>query len=122
MLGPEEQQFGVAMMLADHVYGPIVFGQAIADRFPRFTVVGRHIDVDIEIVAAMAVKGRVSGAFSVTRSDHSTHVCPLGNTLYFFGNIFPVLSSIAGDLEVSIVGAYPEQFRVGRRLVDGSDR
>src|SRR5215831_13341666 len=107
MLSPEEQQFGVAMMLADHVYGPIVFRQAIADRFPRFTIIGRHIDVDIEIVAAMAVKGRVSGAFSVTRSDHSAYICPLGNTFHFFSNIFPVLSSIAGDLEVSIVCTHP---------------
>src|ERR1041385_6650573 len=110
MLGPHEQQFGVAMVLTDHMYGSTVVGQAIADCSPCLTVVGCHINVDIEIIAAMAVEGCVSGTFSVTRSDDPAYVCPFGNTLYFFRDILPVLSSIAGDLQVSIVGPYPQQF------------
>src|SRR5258708_595077 len=110
------------MMLADHMYGPIVVGQAIADWLPRLTVVGGHINVDVKIVAAMAVEGRVSSTFSVARSNYSANVCPFGNTLHLFRNVLPVLSSITGDLQVSIVGTYPQQVLVGRRLVDGCDR
>src|SRR5437016_11900186 len=104
------------------MHRPVVVGQAVANGLPRLAVVSRHIDMDVKVVAAMAVEGRISRAFSMARSHHASYVSSLGYTLHFFRNVLPVLAAVAAHMQIAIVSAYPQQVRVGRRLVNGSDR
>ena len=90
MFGAEEQQFGIAIVLTDHVDGAIVIGQTIANCLPCLAVVSGHIDVDIEVVAAMAIESCVCRAFDMARGHHASHVGPFGNALHFLKNIFHI--------------------------------
>src|SRR3954468_21938710 len=109
------------MVLANHMHRPVVIGQAIANGLPGLAVVGGHVNIDVEVVAAMAIEGRIGRAFSMARSHYAGYVSSFGNTLHFFRNVLPVLAAVAAHVQVAIVSAYPQQILVGLRLVNSSD-
>src|SRR5207244_2046660 len=110
-----------AMMLADHVDGAVIIGQSIADGLPILAVVSRDVDVNAKVVAAMAIEGRISGAFGVARRNDAAHIGSLGHALYFVKDVHPVLAAIARYLKVAVVGAHPQQVFIHGGLADRSN-
>ena len=73
-LRAEEEELRIAEMLADDVDRAGVVGDAAADRLPGRAVVGRHENVDAEVVAAMAVERGVRRPFVEARGDDAADV------------------------------------------------
>src|SRR5258705_279997 len=100
-------------MFANDMNGAGVVREPIADRLPRLAVVCRHEHVDAEIVAAMAVECRVGRSFFESGCDDAADVRSL-----LWRHVLPALATIAGDLQVAVVGAGIEKIAIQWRLTD----
>ena len=121
--GAEEQQLRVDGVFADHVrvaaHAPGIFRGD--ERGPAPAVVGRHVQVRRHVAEGMAVEGRVRRARRERARLHPVDPAVLRQAADVADHILPVLSAVARQLHVAVVGAYPDEAALERRLADGED-
>ena len=92
----------------------IVFRNAVHQRGPGFSEIGRLENIWREVVRLVALDGNVGGACVCGRGFDHADGAPLGHS--FGRHIVPALAAILGDVNQTIVAAGPDQVFLGGTL------
>src|SRR5260370_4283724 len=107
-------------MLANHVEGSLILWNSSGDGLPRFAIVSSLEEINIEIVAAVAVERDIRRRGIVRRRKDAADVGAPGNSGDFSRDVLPGFT-IAAHLHISIVGARPQNPRAKRRFTQRRD-
>src|SRR5690348_694362 len=120
--GSGKEQVGIARMLAKDVNASGGIGDAVANGFPGFAVIGGRENVNVVIVGAVSVEGGEGGAFGCFGSHNAAYIGSFGHAGGLRYNVLPGFSAVARDLQVAVVGADPEHVGGERRFAQSGDR
>ena len=121
-LGAHEEERRIQGVFADNVG---VTAQALlraGDTGPGLAVISGAINPRVHVAEGVAVEGGIGGARRKAARLHPVHPAVLGQAAHVGDEVVPVLSAVAGELQVAIVGADPDEPGGERRLADRGDR
>src|SRR5581483_424612 len=88
---------------------------------PGLTEVGRRIEVRCHVAKRMPVKGDVGRTWGKRACLYPAHPGVFGHTRHVCYEVVPMLSPIARQLQIAVVGSHPDEARGERRFADRVD-
>ena len=123
-LGAEEQQLRVDGIFLDHMRiaaHALQVGGADEPGPGRPVIMG-DVDIRGHVALGMPVEGRIRGARGEVAGLDPAHPGTGGEPGHMGGEVLPMGTAIAGQLQIAVIGADPDLSRGERRLADRVDR
>ena len=117
-LGTGEKQARTDGVGSDHA-GDLVLGKVSVDAPPAPAVVLGLVEVGTVVVQLVAGGGDIGRSRVVGRDLDATHVGPFRQVGR--GDVVPMAAAVPGQMDQSIVGAYPEHARLVLRFHKGGE-